>query len=95
MASPLSTQKWKPFINLNQSNSRSLICSGLTSTAAPRVTAVPRVPKVRHTKRLELHLLRYWKGIQKKPGLPKLDFDQIGAGLLSGLIWNAGALVAL
>ncbi|CAL1157403.1 unnamed protein product [Cladocopium goreaui] len=32
----------------------------------------------------------YWKGIQKEPGFPQLSLDQIGAGLASGLLWNAG-----
>ena len=35
--------------------------------------------------------LAYWKLFQKEP-FPKLQGDQIGAGLASGLIWNAGSL---
>jgi len=32
----------------------------------------------------------YWKAIQKEKAWPQLKGDQIGAGLASGLLWNAG-----
>ena len=36
---------------------------------------------------------RYWTAIQKEKAWPQLKGDQIGAGLASGLLWNAGSLL--
>eukprot|EP00931_Biecheleriopsis_adriatica_P075338 TRINITY_DN49228_c0_g1_i1.p1 TRINITY_DN49228_c0_g1~~TRINITY_DN49228_c0_g1_i1.p1 ORF type:complete len:427 (+),score=83.37 TRINITY_DN49228_c0_g1_i1:46-1281(+) len=37
----------------------------------------------------------YWKGVQKEEGLPQVESDQLLAGLLSGILWNAGNVCSI